>query len=190
MIASVAVVTFRNPIYGVLSLIIAFVNAAGLFLLAQAEFLALALIVVYVGAVVVLFLFLVMMFDIKRSQGPLSSSYRWASVCLIALIFFELISIVWVWHYKNPGADFVSHAPPLLASNTQALGGILYTSYFFIFQIAGLILLVAMIGAIVLCLWPAPRKFLKVQNIQEQLLRTKENSLEIRTVPFGRGVDL
>jgi NADH-quinone oxidoreductase subunit J len=184
------VVSARNPVHSVLFLILAFFNTAGLFLLIGAEFLAMILVIVYVGAVAVLFLFVVMMLDIDFDQLR-SGFVRYlpvgAGVGIVLLA--ELILAVAGWTVAPAGRNF-GHAPALLPhssalGNTRALGDILYTRYLFAFQIAGLILLVAMIGAIVLTL--RHRADVRRQSIAAQLARTRAQSVEVVKVPVGGG---
>jgi NADH-quinone oxidoreductase subunit J len=183
------VIAARNPVHSVLFLILAFVNAAGLFLLMGAEFLAMILIIVYVGAVAVLFLFVVMMLDVDFAalrQGFLQHLPIGAVVGVVFLI--ELVLVVGAW-VINPTVlrTPVSAIPPVgQMTNTEAIGRVLYTDYFYFFQAAGLVLLVAMIGAIVLTL--RERVGVKRQDISRQVARTPETAIEVRKVPFGKGV--
>ena len=189
VISGILVVANRNPVYSVLFLILTFFNAAGLFVLMGAEFLAMMLVVVYVGAVAVLFLFVVMMLDINfvaLRQGFVRYLPIGAIVGLILIA--ELVFIFGGWVAPAPTAGGVLAAPtPALeqASNTQALGQLLYTQYFYLFQAAGMVLLVAMIGAIVLT--HRERVGVKRQRIATQLERTRD-SVEIKNVPTGSGV--
>ncbi len=183
------VIAARNPVHSVLFLILAFVNAAALFVLMGAEFLAMILIVVYVGAVAVLFLFVVMMLDVdfaELRQGFLN--YLPVGV-LVGLVFLvELLLVVGAWAI-GPGIPRAITAPiPPAASvtNTEALGLVLYTRYIYFFQAAGLVLLVAMIGAIVLTLRHKPN--VKRQNVAEQVARTPKTAIEIRRVRSGEGL--
>lgn len=181
------VVTSRNPVHSVLFLILAFVNAAGLFLLLGAEFLAMLLVVVYVGAVAVLFLFVVMMLDVDFAefrQGFLNYLPVGALVGLIFLV--ELLLVVGAWVIDPQIVKAPVAAIPANISNTEALGQVLYTQYVYYFQAAGLVLLVAMIGAIVLTLRDRPG--IKRQNIVAQNARTKEAAMEIRKVPSRAGL--
>jgi len=183
------VIAARNPVHSVLFLILAFVNAAGLFVMAGAEFLAMILIVVYVGAVAVLFLFVVMMLDVDFAslrQGFLNYLPVGTLVGVVFLVELLLVVATWV---IGPGIPHTITAPiPPLASvsNTEALGLVLYTRYIYYFQAAGLVLLVAMIGAIVLTLRHKPN--VKRQNISEQNARTKSAAIEIRHVRPGEGI--
>ena len=188
VISGILVVANRNPVYSVLFLILTFFNAAGLFVLLGAEFLAMMLVVVYVGAVAVLFLFVVMMLDINfvaLRQGFVRYLPIGAVVGLILVA--ELIFIFGGWA-NSPGATAALAAPtPALAevSNTQALGRLLYTQYFYLFQVAGMVLLVAMIGAIVLT--HRERVGVRRQRIATQLERGRD-SVEIKNVPSGSGI--
>ncbi|MGO4669009.1 NADH-quinone oxidoreductase subunit J [Bosea sp. 2RAB26] len=181
------VVSSRNPVHSVLFLILAFVNAAGLFLLLGAEFLAMLLVVVYVGAVAVLFLFVVMMLDVDFAefrQGFLNYLPVGALVGLIFLV--ELLLVVGAWVIDPKIVSTPVAAIPASISNTEALGQVLYTQYVYYFQAAGLVLLVAMIGAIVLTLRDRPG--VKRQNVVAQNARTKETAMEVRKVPSRAGL--
>ena len=187
--AGVMVISARNPVHSVLFLIAAFFNAAGLFVLMGAEFLAMILVIVYVGAVAVLFLFVVMMLDInfvEMRQGFLQYLPIGGLIGVILLI--ELLFIFASWTV-TPDAGTVAAAPmPDLGeiSNTRALGRLLYTKYIYFFQAAGLVLLVAMIGAIVLTL--RTRKGVRRQKVPDQLRRTRAESVEIKKVETGKGI--
>jgi NADH-quinone oxidoreductase subunit J len=184
--SGVMVVSARNPIHSVLFLILAFFNTAGLFLLIGAEFLAMILVIVYVGAVAVLFLFVVMMLDIDFDQ--LRSGfvrYLPVGVAVGAVLFAELVLAVAGWTVVPAGTRLGLALPGTVRSNTRALGDVLYTRYVFAFQVAGLILLVAMIGAIVLTL--RRRGDLRRQSVAAQLARSRLQSVEIVKVPVGGG---
>jgi NADH-quinone oxidoreductase subunit J len=187
--AGVMVISARNPVHSVLFLILAFFNAAGLFVLMGAEFIAMILVIVYVGAVAVLFLFVVMMLDInfvELRQGFLQYLPIGALVGLVLLAELVLIFGSWVVS-PDAGGRAASPTPPMSeVTNTHALGQVLYTDYIFLFQSAGLILLVAMIGAIVLTL--RSRDGVKRQRIGDQLARTREQSVEIKQIEPGGGV--
>jgi NADH-quinone oxidoreductase subunit J len=188
MIASaVMVIASRNPVHSVLFLILAFVNASGLFVLMGAEFLAMILVVVYVGAVAVLFLFVVMMLDVdfaELRQGFLN--YMPIGIVIGGVLFFELLSVVFFW-VINPNVPSAITAPiPTGITNTEALGRVLYTQYVYYFQAAGMVLLVAMVGAIVLTLRHKPH--VKRQNIANQVGRTRETAIEVRQVRPGQGL--
>ena len=182
------VIGSRNPVHSVLFLILTFVNAAGLFLLMGAEFLAMILVVVYVGAVAVLFLFVVMMLDVdfaELRQGFLQYLPVGALVGVIFLV--ELLLVVSGWAV-SPDALRVPLAtnPVDAVTNTEALGRVLYTQYSYFFQAAGLILLVAMLGAIVLTL--RDRVGVKRQNIAAQVARTPEEAVQLHDVPSRQGL--
>ncbi|MFY9895662.1 MAG: NADH-quinone oxidoreductase subunit J [Xanthobacteraceae bacterium] len=187
--SAILVVTARNPVHSVLFLIIAFVNASGLFILLGAEFLALILIVVYVGAVAVLFLFVVMMLDVdfaELRQGFLN--YLPVGFLVGAILLAELLFIVGAW-VIGPGVPKAITAPLPAASaisNTQALGLVLYTRYVYFFEAAGVILLIAMIGAIVLTLHHRPD--VKRQNVGAQVARRRANAIDVVKVKSGEGL--
>ncbi|KQP88201.1 NADH-quinone oxidoreductase subunit J [Methylobacterium sp. Leaf117] len=185
------VIASRNPVASVLFLILAFVNAAGLFVMMGAEFLAMILVVVYVGAVAVLFLFVVMMLDVDFAQLRQGFQQYLPIGALIGAVFLiELLLVVGSWTI-DPGLIQAPLGPVASAeavTNTQALGRVLYTDYVFFFQLAGLILLVAMIGAIVLTLRDRPG--VKRQNISVQNARTQALAVETRKVPSRQGVEV
>jgi len=186
LISATLVVTSKNPVHSVLFLILAFFNAAALFLIAGAEFLAMILVVVYVGAVAVLFLFVVMMLDIDFEELR-GGFQRYASIgaAVGTGLLIELALALGGWKLA-PNADRLRLSPtPTNISNTEALGNILYTDYIFVFQAAGLVLLVAMIGAIVLTL--RDRKTSRHQNIRTQTERTVAETLEIVSLSLGAG---
>ncbi len=187
--AAVMVISARNPVHSVLFLILAFFNAAGLFVLMGAEFIAMILVIVYVGAVAVLFLFVVMMLDInfvELRQGFLQYLPIGGLVGLVLLA--ELVLVLGSWVIAPDTASRASAPVPAAAevTNTHAIGRVLYTDYIYLFQAAGLILLIAMIGAIVLTL--RSRNGVKRQNISSQVSRTREESVEIRHIEPGSGV--
>jgi len=187
--SAIMVIAARNPVHSVLFLILAFVNAAGLFVLMGAEFLAMILIVVYVGAVAVLFLFVVMMLDVDFAElrhGMLNYLPIGATVGVILLI--ELIFGVIGWVIA-PGMSKAIAAPIPAASevsNTQALGLVLYTRYVYFFEAAGVILLVAMIGAIVMTLSHKPD--VKRQSIGQQSARRRSSAIDVIKVKAGQGL--
>jgi NADH-quinone oxidoreductase subunit J len=183
--SAVMVVTSRNPVHSVLFLILAFVNAAGLFVLLGAEFLAMILIVVYVGAVAVLFLFVVMMLDVdfaELRQGFLNYLPVGALIGVVLLV--ELLLVVGGWVIAP--AAHPSAAVAANVSNTQALGLVLYTRYVYFFEAAGMILLVAMVGAIVMTLQHKPQ--VRRQNIAAQVARTRADAIELVNVKPGQGL--
>ena len=179
------VIAARNPVHSVLFLILAFFNAAALFVLLGAEFLAMILLIVYVGAVAVLFLFVVMMLDIdfaglRRGIG----TYLPLGALIGLLLLGELA--VGIWAVGERAQGVLRHPAPEGVSNTEALGRILYTDYVFYFQTAGMVLLVAMIGAIVLTLRHRPG--VKRQSISAQVARRAEEAVELVDVKPGQGV--
>ena len=186
--AGVMVVSARNPVHSVLFLILAFFNSAGLFVLMGAEFLAMILVIVYVGAVAVLFLFVVMMLDInfvELREGFLQYLPVGALIGIILLV--ELAFVVGAWVIA-PGAGEVAAlpiAPPQEVTNTAAIGNVLYTKYIFLFQAAGLVLLVAMVGAIVLTL---RHRAVRRQSISHQVGKRSDDAIELKDVPSGRGI--
>ena len=187
--AGVMVISSRNPVHSVLFLILAFFNAAGLFVLMGAEFLAMILVIVYVGAIAVLFLFVVMMLDInfvEMRQGFLQYLPIGALIGIILLAELVMIGGAWV---VTPEAASVAAVPapdPATVTNTEALGQVLYTKYAYLFQLSGLVLLVAMIGAIVLTL--RQREGVKRQSIATQVTRTREQAIEVKDVIPGQGI--
>jgi NADH-quinone oxidoreductase subunit J len=183
--AGVLVVSSRNPVHSVLFLILAFFNAAGLFVLIGAEFLAMILLIVYVGAVAVLFLFVVMMLDIDFADLR-SGFVRYLPIgALVGFVLLaELVLVIGSW-VVAPGVSKPVVTAGVQLTNTRALGDILYTRYLFAFQGAGLILLVAMVGAIVLTL--RHRTDVRRQSISAQLARTRAQSVEVIKVPVGSG---
>ncbi|MEO0549569.1 MAG: NADH-quinone oxidoreductase subunit J [Pseudomonadota bacterium] len=183
-VAALAVVAARNPVHSVLWLILAFFTSAGLLVLIGAEFLAMLLVVVYVGAVAVLFLFVVMMLDVdfvELKQGFLSYLPFGA---LIGIAFIAEIALAGFARGTSNNAVF--NASPGAETNAEAIGQVMYTEYFLLFQLAGLILLVAMIGAIVLTLREKPG--VKRQNIAEQTSRRRRDATEAVQVEPGKGL--
>jgi NADH-quinone oxidoreductase subunit J len=187
--SGVMVVSSRNPVHSVLFLILAFFNSAGLFVLLGAEFLAMILVIVYVGAVAVLFLFVVMMLNIDFEELR-SGFMRYLPVgALIGFILLAELMLVFGSWVIAPGVAGIEAAPlpaPTAAlTNTRALGDLIYTRYILAFQAAGLILLVAMIGAIVLTL--RQRVGVRRQSIPQQLARTRTEAVALVKVPLGSG---
>jgi NADH-quinone oxidoreductase subunit J len=186
--AAVMVISARNPVHSVLFLILAFFNGAGLFILLGAEFIAFILVIVYVGAVAVLFLFVVMMLDVdfaELRQGMLTYMPVGATIGFILLV--ELALVLGTWTITPEALQLVAAPTPdaAIVTNTEALGRILYTRYIYFFQAAGMILLVAMIGAIVLTL--RHRVGVRRQNISDQVARGRD-SVEVRKVRPGQGL--
>jgi NADH-quinone oxidoreductase subunit J len=185
--AAFMVISSRNPVHSVLFLIFAFFNAAGLFLLLGAEFLAMILVVVYVGAVAVLFLFVVMMLDVdfaELKQGFLQYLPAGGIIGLVVLI--EISFVVGAWTIGPVSLANVTTPTPPGMTNTMALGRVLYTQYVYLFQAAGLILLTAMIGAIVLTL--RHKAGVKRQNVAIQNARTPGEAVEVRKVASRQGI--
>ena len=185
--SAVMVIVSRNPVHSVLFLILAFVNAAGLFILMGAEFLGMMLIVVYVGAVAVLFLFVIMMLDVdfvELREGFIQ--YLPVGIVIGGIFLFELLLVVGAWVINPTVTKTITAAIPTNVTNTEALGLVLYTKYIHYFQLAGMVLLVAMIGAIVLTL--RHKANVKRQNINVQNARTPEMAMAMRKVPSGQGL--
>ncbi len=187
--SAVMVISARNPVHSVLFLILAFFNSAGLFVLLGAEFLAMILIVVYVGAVAVLFMFVVMMLDIdsvQLRQGFLQYLPLGAMIGLVLL--GEMLVIIGGWTLAPEVAATASQPTPApdVTTNTQALGELLYTHYVYLFQAAGMILLVAMIGSIVLT--HRRREGVRKQRISDQVGRRAEETVQVVEVETGKGI--
>ena len=189
LLSSLMVISAKNPVHSVLFLILSFLNAAGIFVILHAEFLAMILIIVYVGAVAVLFLFVVMMLDIKSSISKENILQYMPIGLLVGLVFIaELVSVLIntkldltsIQILSNPMSNFVGQ------SNTEAIGSVLYTNYILYFQLSGIILLVAMIGSIVLTL--REREGVKRQIISEQLER--RGKIDLVDVKSGEGIDV
>lgn len=188
--AALLVVTARNPVHSVLWLILAFLSAAGMFVLLGAEFLAMLLIIVYVGAVAVLFLFVVMMLDIDFAELKAGMAKYFPLASLVGLVILMQLALLYGSWVEAEGALGLRQAvtpDPRLVHNTHALGLILYDQYFLAFQLAGLILLVAMIGAIVLTL--QKRENVKRQDVLAQMYRDPAKALELKDVKPGQGLN-
>ena len=192
LVASAAmVIVSRNPVHSVLFLILCFFNAAGLFVLMGAEFLAMILVVVYVGAVAVLFLFVVMMLDVdfvKLREGFARYLPVGAAVGLVLAAELVFVLAPWAFSASVPEAIAVPIPDPGEIHNTKALGLVLYTDYAYLFQASGLVLLVAMVGAIVLTL--REREGVKRQSIARQVARTRGQGVETVSVKSREGVDV
>lgn len=190
VVGSLGVILGRNPVHSVLFLILCFFNAAGLFVLLQAELVAMILVIVYVGAVAVLFLFVVMMLDINfRDLREGFAKYIPFAVLSGGLIVAELSVVGFAWRLPaNAHSSLATTAIPQNIPNTNAIGNVIYTDYFLIFQMAGLILLVAMIGAIVLTL--RKRSDVLRQNIKEQLERDPSNTLTMHKIDSRKGIKI
>ena len=192
LIASATMVILaRNPVHSVLWLILAFFNAAGLFLMLGAEFVAMILVIVYVGAVAVLFLFVVMMLDIDFAALRAGfAKYLPFGVLLAVILLSELLMVAGAWQtgLLEQSHKVIAVAANPAIENTRAIGQVLYTKYVLVFQAAGLLLLTAMIGAIVLT--QRHRVGVKRQDIGRQNARTPENAIEVVSVPTGEGIKL
>ena len=187
--AAVMVISARNPVHSVLFLILAFFNGAGLLVLMGAEFLAMILVVVYVGAVAVLFLFVVMMLDInfvEIRQGFLQYLPLGGLIGVILLIELALVAGAWALSPEAAAVAALPIPPVEETHNTAALGNVLYTKYVYLFQAAALILLVAMIGSIVLTL--RRREGVRKQSIVRQVSKSSRDAIELKDMPSGSGV--
>jgi len=177
----------RNPVHSVLWLILSFLSAAGLFVLLGAEFVAMLLVIVYVGAVAVLFLFVVMMLDVDFAELKAEMAQYLPLALFIGVVLLMQLGMAFgVWSASEGAQAARRSITPDDVSNTAALGLLLYDEYFLLFQLSGLILLVAMIGAIVLTL--RHRKDVKRQNVLEQMYRDPAKTLELRNVKPGQGL--
>jgi NADH-quinone oxidoreductase subunit J len=187
VLSGLMVTLSRNPVHSVLWLILAFLSTSGLFVLLGAEFVAMLLVIVYVGAVAVLFLFVVMMLDIDFAALKGEMARAMPLGLLIGVVLLMQVAIgVGVWTVAD-GADGLRQAvAPAEIENTRALGLLMYDKYFLLFQLAGLILLVAMIGAILLTL--RHRKDIKRQNVLQQMWRDPAKAMELKDVKPGQGL--
>ena len=188
VVSGLMVVTAKNPVHSVLFLILAFFSSAGLFVLLGAEFLAMLLVVVYVGAVAVLFLFVVMMLDVDfvgLREG--FARYLPLAVIVAGILLLEMILITSAVISGGAAADATAPAVATLqASNIETIGRVLYTDYVYFFQAAGIVLLIAMIGAIVLTLRHKPN--IKRQNVARQVGRDAKTAMEVKSVTTGAGI--
>ncbi|NJM35744.1 MAG: NADH-quinone oxidoreductase subunit J [Rhodomicrobium sp.] len=188
--SAVMVISVRNPVHAVLFLILAFFNSAGLFVLLGAEFIAMILVIVYVGAVAVLFLFVVMMLDVDFAELRAGfAKYLPIGGLIGGILLAELLLVMSAWTIAPEGSlQIMERIPPASeVTNAEAIGRVLYTRYAYFFQLAGLILLVAMVGAIVLTL--RHREGVKRQNVAAQVARDPRKAIEIRKVESGRGIE-
>jgi NADH-quinone oxidoreductase subunit J len=177
----------RNPVHSVLWLILAFLSSAGLFVLLGAEFVAMLLVIVYVGAVAVLFLFVVMMLDVDFAELKAEMAQYMPLALLIGVVLLMQLAMAFgAWEFADTAQSARAAITPADEHNTAALGLILYDQYFLLFQLAGLILLVAMVGAIVLTL--RHRKDVKRQNILAQMYRDPAKAMELKDVKPGQGL--
>ncbi len=186
--SAVMVISVRNPVHAVLFLILAFFNAAGLFVLLGAEFIAMILVIVYVGAVAVLFLFVVMMLDVDFAELRAGfQKYLTIGGLIGGILLAELLLVLSAWTIAPATTLHLTERIPTGVTNAEAIGRVLYTRYAYFFELAGLILLVAMIGAIVLTL--RHRVGVKRQRIAEQVGRDPLKAIEVRHVETGRGIE-
>ena len=177
----------RNPVHSVLWLILAFLSSAGLFVLLGAEFVAMLLVIVYVGAVAVLFLFVVMMLDVDFAELKAEMAQYMPLALLIGVVLLMQLAMAFgAWEFSDTAQAARAAIAPTDEHNTAALGLILYDHYFLLFQLAGLILLVAMVGAIVLTL--RHRKDVKRQNVLAQMYRDPAKAMELKDVKPGQGL--
>ncbi|RKF15013.1 NADH-quinone oxidoreductase subunit J [Roseovarius spongiae] len=187
VIGGLFTVISRNPVHSVLWLILSFISAAGLFVLLGAEFVAMLLVIVYVGAVMVLFLFVIMMLDVDFAELKAEMARYMPLALLIGVILLMQFGIAFGAWGVSAGAEAAREAvTPTDVHNTAALGLLLYDQYFLLFQLAGLILLVAMIGAIVLTV--RHRQNIKRQDILTQMYRDPKKAMELRDVKPGQGL--
>ena len=187
LVSATGVVLMRTPIHSLLLLVMVFFNAAGLFLVWGAEFLAMVLVIVYVGAVAVLFLFVVMMLDVQHLNFKFNQ-YTGFSTILAFTLFAELIIAVLPWKTWEKAADVIALPIQKMTTNTNLIGNYLYTQYFYIFQISGLLLLLAMVGAILLTL--RDRRNSNIPKISKQINREPRDTLTLVKVTFKQGIDL
>ncbi len=186
LIGGVFTVVSRNPVHSVLWLILSFISAAGLFVLLGAEFVAMLLIIVYVGAVAVLFLFVVMMLDVDFAELKAEMARYFPLGLLIGVIvLIQLMFAFGIWDYSDGYQQRISEVIGS-GTNTAELGAIIYDEYILIFQLSGLILLVAMIGAIVLTL--RHRHDIKRQDVFAQMMRDPEEAMELKDIKPGQGL--
>jgi NADH-quinone oxidoreductase subunit J len=185
--AALLVVSARNPVHSVLFLILAFFSAAGLFVLLGAEFLAMLLVVVYVGAVAVLFLFVVMMLDVDFSQLRKGFvGYMPFGLVVAAVLLVEMIMVSAAVAERGAAAGATVVPPAADVTNAEAIGRVLYTDYVYFFQAAGIVLLIAMIGAIVLTLKHRPH--VRRQDVSRQMARTRQSGMEVVDIKSGTGI--
>jgi NADH-quinone oxidoreductase subunit J len=191
--AAIMVIVSRNTVYSVFFLILVFISISILFIMIGAEFLGMIMLIVYVGAVAVLFLFVVMMLNIVEQLTKQSSRKGFINNISVGsivgiIVFLELLVVIGGWKYKDTFAPLSAENLNLDISNTHALGNVLYTDYIHLFQISGMILLVAMIGAITLTF--SKRENIKRQSYFDQIQREKDSAVSLVEVESGKGVKL
>lgn len=184
VLSAVFVIAARNPVHSVLWLILTFFSAAGLLVLIGAEFLAMLLVVVYVGAVAVLFLFVVMMLDVDFAEFKQGTLRYWPFALLVGLVLLAQLAMVAFVGGGTPVGEF--DASPGAPTNAEAIGYVMYTDYILLFQLSGIILLIAMVGAIVLTLRHRPH--IKRQDIAKQTARRREDAIEMKDPAPGQGI--
>ena len=193
VVSAIMVTVSKNTVHSVFFLILDFISISCLFIMIGAEFLGMIMLIVYVGAVAVLFLFVVMMLNVAQQKNQWfaseeSSKHIPVGIIISTLIFFELIIVIGGWKYKPDLFDINNSIDPLTTSNTHALGQILYTDYIHVFQISGMILLVAMIGAIVLTF--RKREGIKTQSYIKQISRERYEGVQTLEVESNKGVKI
>jgi len=193
IVAAIMVTVSKNTVHSVFFLILDFISVSCLFIMIGAEFLGMMMLIVYVGAVAVLFLFVVMMLNVAQQNNPLinsneNSSHIPVGLIISLIIFFELIIVIGGWKFKPDLVTSVSLFIDQNDTNTHSIGSVLYTDYIHVFQLSGMILLVAMIGSIVLTL--RERSGVKKQKISEQISVSNLNSIEKKKVKLGEGINV
>ena len=193
IISAIMVTVSRNTVHSVFFLILDFISISCLFIMIGAEFLGMIMLIVYVGAVAILFLFVVMMLNVSQQKNEWfnasqSSSHIPTGLLVSIIIFFELIIVIGGWKYKSDLTDSISLKLPANVTNTQSLGNVIYTDYIHLFQLAGMILLVSMIGAIVLTF--RRRSDIKRQSYFKQISREKTDGVELKDVDSNKGVKI
>ena len=193
IVSAIMVTVSRNTVHSVFFLILDFISISCLFIMIGAEFLGMIMLIVYVGAVAILFLFVVMMLNVAQQKNEwfnarLSSSHIPVGLLVSIIIFFELIIVIGGWKYKSDLSDSISLKLPTDITNTEALGNVIYTDYIHLFQLSGIILLVAMIGAVVLTF--RRRSDIKRQSYFKQISREKNEGVELLEVESNKGVKI
>ena len=193
VVSAIMVTVSKNTVHSVFFLILDFISISCLFIMIGAEFLGMIMLIVYVGAVAVLFLFVVMMLNVAQQKNQwftsaASSEHIPVGLIISTLIFFELIIVIGGWKYKPDLFNSNNFNITSEVSNTHSLGQVLYTDYIHVFQISGMILLIAMIGAIVLTF--RQREGVKKQSYIKQISRERSEGVEVLEVPFNKGVNI
>ena len=193
IISAIMVTASKNTVHSVFFLILDFISISCLFIMIGAEFLGMIMLIVYVGAVAVLFLFVVMMLNVAQQKNQWfasqeSSGHIPVGLIISTIIFFELIIVIGGWKYKPDLFDINNSVNNFSVSNTHSLGQVLYTDYIHVFQLSGMILLVAMIGAIVLTF--RKRSGVKTQSYLKQISRERSEGIEVLEVPSNIGVKI